>query len=110
MTQATVLYDDACGKCSRWASFIERRNSRASLRTLGQHTEEGLALMASRPADLAEVDSVFIVTEDGNWHAKSAAVWRIAQKMRFPWPLAAVMWLVPGPIRDLCYDIYASRR
>ena len=38
MTQATVLYDDACGKCSRWARFIERRNPRASLRTLGQQT------------------------------------------------------------------------
>ena len=110
MTQATVLYDDACDKCSRWARFIERRNPRASLRTLGQQSQEGLALMDSRPAGLAEVDSVFIVTEEGDWHAKSAAVWRIALKLRFPWPLAAVMWLVPGPIRDLFYDIYASRR
>ena len=110
MTQATVLYDDACGKCSRWARFIERRNPRASLRTLGQQTQEGLALMDSRPAGLAEGESVVMVTEEGGWHAKSAAVWRIALKLRFPWPLAAVMWLVPGPIRDLFYDIYASRR
>ena len=110
MTQSTVLYDDTCGKCSRWARFIEQHNPRSNLRTLGQQTEEGLVLMDSRQAGLAGVDSVFIVTEKGDWYAKSTAVWRIALKMRFPWSLAAVLWLLPSPIRDLCYDIYASRR
>ena len=110
MTQATVRYDDACGKCSRWARFVERRNRSARLRTVGQQTEEGRSLMDSRPAKLMGVDSVFIITEEGEWHAKSAAVCRIALRMGFPWLLVAAMWLIPGPIRDLCYDVYASGR
>ena len=65
MTRSTVLFDDACGKCSRWAAFIDRHGSGERLRTLGQETEEGRELLADRPPSMEGVDSVFIVTEDG---------------------------------------------
>ena len=110
MTQSTVLFDDACGKCSRWAAFITRRDARDRLRTIGQETDEGRRLLAVRPSALRGIDSVFIITEDGQWYARSAAVWRIASRMSMPWPFAAVIWFVPGPIRDLFYDLYARRR
>ena len=110
MTQSTVLFADACGKCSRWAAFITRRDARGRLRTIGQETDEGRVLLAARPPALREVDSVFIITEDGQWHARSAAVWRIASRMSIPWSFAAVIWFVPGPIRDLFYDLYARQR
>ena len=110
MTQSTVLFDDACGKCSRWAAFIDKRNHNERLRTMGQKTDEGNELLKARPPSLREVDSVFIITEDGQWYARSAAVWRIASRMNLPWSFGAVICLVPRPIRDVFYDFYASRR
>ena len=74
MTQSTVLFDDACGKCSRWAAFIDKRNPDDRLRTMGQETDEGRELLEARPLSLRDVDSVFIITEDGQWYARSAAV------------------------------------
>ena len=56
------------------------------------------------------MDSVFIVTEDGHWHARSAAVWRIASRMGLPWSLGALAFVVPWPIRDLFYELYARTR
>ncbi len=110
MVCAIVLFDDTCDKCNRWARFIQRGDSTTRLRIVGQNSDEGRALLNTRPANLIDTDSVFLLSAGGIWYAKSAAICRIALKMRFPWPLAAAMWLVPAPIRDLCYEIYASRR
>tara|TARA_B100000586_G_scaffold268587_1_gene245482 strand:+ start:697 stop:1029 length:333 start_codon:yes stop_codon:yes gene_type:complete len=110
MVQSTVLFDDSCGKCSRWAAFIDKRNPGDRLRTMGQETEEGHELLEARPPSLRGVDSVFIITENGQWYARSAAVWRIAHRMNLPWSFGAVIYLVPWPIRDLFYDLYARRR
>ena len=110
MTQSTVLFDDACGKCSRWAAFIDKRNPGGRLRILGQYTDEGRELLEARPSSLGGVDSVFIITEDGQWYARSADIWRIASRMSLPWSFGVVIWFVPGPIRDLFYDLYARHR
>ena len=110
MTQSTVLFDDACGKCSRWAAFIDKRNSSDRLRTMGQETDEGRKLLEARPLSMRDVDSVFIITEDGQWYARSAAVWRIASRMSLPRSFGALIWFVPGPIRDLFYGLYARQR
>ncbi|MDP6662162.1 MAG: DUF393 domain-containing protein [Candidatus Thalassarchaeaceae archaeon] len=110
MPQSTVLFDDTCGKCSRWATFIDKHHPGNRLRTMGQETDEGHELLEARPPRLREVDSVFIITEDGQWYARSAAVWRIASRMNLPWSLGAAICLVPWPIRDLFYDFYARRR
>lgn len=110
MTQSTVLFDDACGKCSRWAAFIDKRNPGGRLRILGQETDEGRELLEARPSSLGGVDSVFIITEDGQWYARSTAIWRIASRMSLPWSFGVVIWFVPGPIRDLFYDLYARHR
>ena len=110
MTQSIVLFDDACSKCSRWASFIDKRNPGDRLRIMGQETDEGRELLGTRSPGLKGVDSVFIITENGQWYARSAAVWRIASRMSLPWSFGAVIWFVPGPIRDLFYDLYARHR
>ncbi len=107
---SVVLFDDTCGTCSRWASFINRYAQSGNLRTLGQDTEEGAELLSNKPDKMQGVDSVFIITEDGQWHAKSGAVWRIASRMGLPWSFGAAMWLVPYPLRDVVYDIYAKFR
>ena len=107
---SVVLFDDTCGTCSRWASFINRYAQSGNLRTLGQDTEEGAEFLSNKPDEMQGVDSVFIITEDGQWHAKSGAVWRIASRMGLPWSLGAAMWLVPYPLRDVVYDIYAKFR
>ena len=110
MTQSTVLFDDACGKCSRWAAFIDKRNSSDRLRTMGQETDEGRKLLEARPLSMRDVDSVFIITEDGQWYARSAAVWRIASRMSLPWSFGALIWFVPVPIRDLFDGLYEGHR
>tara|TARA_B100001094_G_scaffold109576_1_gene105538 strand:+ start:2122 stop:2466 length:345 start_codon:yes stop_codon:yes gene_type:complete len=105
-----VLFDDQCKKCNRWAEFIRRRNSESSITLIGQNSPEGEEIMKAIPSLLADHDSIFLISSRGAWYSKSAAIWRLCGKLRFPWPLASSMVLVPWPIRDYFYDVYARMR
>ena len=105
-----VLFDDQCKKCNRWAEFIRRRNSESSITLIGQNSPEGEEIMQAIPSMLADHDSIFLISSRGDWYSKSAAIWRLCRKLRFPWPLASSMVLVPWPIRDYFYDVYARMR
>ncbi len=105
-----VLFDDQCNKCNRWAEFIRRRNSESSITLIGQNSTDGKEIMKAIPRKLAGLDSVFLISSRGEWYSKSAAIWRVCGKLRFPWPLASSMALLPWPIRDFFYDVYARMR
>jgi predicted DCC family thiol-disulfide oxidoreductase YuxK len=51
-----------------------------------------------------------VLIEEGRVFTGSAAVLRIARRLRFPWPLAASMLMIPRPLRDWIYARVARRR
>ena len=104
-----VLFDDQCNKCTRWADFIRSRDPKSNIKLVGQNSSEGLELLSEIPTSMKDLDSIFLVSK-GEWYSKSAAIWRVCRKLRFPWQLASAMLLVPYPIRDYFYDVYARMR
>ena len=44
------------------------------------------------------------------WGGRRPAVLRIARGLRFPWPLAYALVVVPKPIRNFLYDVVARNR
>jgi predicted DCC family thiol-disulfide oxidoreductase YuxK len=105
-----VLFDDQCNKCNRWAKFIRRRNPESRITLIGQNSPDGVEILKAIPSKLVGLDSVFLISSRGEWFSKSAAIWRVCRKLRFPWPLASSIALIPWPIRDYFYDIYARMR
>jgi predicted DCC family thiol-disulfide oxidoreductase YuxK len=63
-----------------------------------------------RPPALAGLDSVFLIDESGQWFARSSAVIQILLQLPLLYRLGAIIWLVPRPLRDAAYDIYARNR
>jgi predicted DCC family thiol-disulfide oxidoreductase YuxK len=51
-----------------------------------------------------------VLVENGSYYTESAAVLRIARRLRFPWPLAYVFILVPKPLRNALYRLVARNR
>jgi predicted DCC family thiol-disulfide oxidoreductase YuxK len=105
-----VLFDDQCNKCSRWVEFIRRRDQESRITLIGQNSPDGLEILKAIPKRLEGQDSIFLISNTGEWYSKSAAIWRVCGKLRFPWPLASTMALLPWPIRDYFYDVYARMR
>jgi len=104
-----ILFDDQCNKCTRWADFIRRRDPKTNIKLVGQNSSEGIELLSKIPTAMEDLDSIFLISK-GEWYSKSTAIWRVCGKLRFPWPLASAMMLVPLPIRDYFYDVYARMR
>ncbi len=116
-----VLYDGFCNLCSRSVQWIirndpRRRFSFAPLQAadskiftsgripLDEESEEP----AARGVPLDE-ESVILVLND-RVYLRSAAALRIAIRLRFPWPLLGIFFIVPRFLRDPVYRIIARNR
>jgi len=106
----TVLFDGFCATCNRWAQWISKRDSKGVFELIPQESPEGETVMSSCPKSLINVDSVYVVNDD-QWYARSSAVCRMLWKLRLHWKIVGVLfWLIPRPVRDYGYDMFAKRR
>ncbi len=109
-TQAAplILYDGGCGLCHRFVRFVAARDPRAVHRFASLESATARALLARHALPLG-LDSAVLCDERG-LHVESTAALRILRRLRFPWPLAAVLLLVPRAWRDRAYRMVARRR
>ena len=107
---AVVLYDGECNLCNHSVQFILRRDPAERFRfaALQSPAARRLLLQAGQAPTLLP-DSVILV-EQGKVYAKSTAALRIARQLSGLWPCAAVLLLVPVPLRNWGYDLIARNR
>jgi len=68
-----------------------------------------LTLPLTSPPTPPPLDSIMLICQ-GKVLLRSDAVLAIARGLRFPWPLLTVFRIVPRPIRDGAYRIFARNR
>ena len=110
-----ILYDGHCRLCSwslRWVmrNDVHKRFSFKALQDKDHHLgmNQGGERDDSGEADPPPETVVLIVK--GKSYMRSSAVLRIALRLRFPWPLLGIFFLVPSWIRDAAYDLVARNR
>lgn len=104
MAKTTLLIDAHCVMCNGLARFLRKRTSaKAELDIQGIQSEEGQALIATFPARIQSMDTLYVVRND-KVHVRSAGAIRLLLCMKWYYamwfPLA---WLVPLPLRDMAY-------
>ncbi len=105
-----VVFDGFCSSCNRWARWIKKRDKKAKFKLIAQESEEGDAVLAGCPENLYAHDSV-IVYSGNNWYSRSTAVCHILWRLSPFWKIiGCILWLIPKPIRNFVYDLYAARR
>lgn len=105
---AIIFFDGVCGLCNRFIDFVLRHDARCDFRFAplqGKTARESLA-----EADVHDLTTVVLLDESGT-RRKSAAVVRVLWKLGGFWKgLAAILWLVPRPLRDMGYSVVARYR
>lgn len=109
-----LLYDGLCGFCDRTVRLLLRVDRRGVFRFAplgGTFSSETL----SRHPHLVGVDSILLVEphfegEGERVWARSAAFLRTARHLGGAWRLLTVFWLIPRPLRDWSYDVFARHR
>jgi predicted DCC family thiol-disulfide oxidoreductase YuxK len=110
-----VFYDGNCRLCSRSVRWVIRNDRRkrfsySALPAPGRSGRDGgteaAGCMVNRTG---EADSVLLFLE-GRWYERSSAILQISLRLRFPWPLLGIFFIVPRSLRDAIYNLVARNR
>ena len=118
---AVVLFDGVCNFCDASVNFIIEHDkegyfkfaplqSNEGSRLANQHGfESASATSESAATDLIPIDSVVLI-EEGNAYTHSTAALRILKRLGPPWSWLSALIIVPRPIRDWAYRVFARYR
>lgn len=106
---AVVLFDGVCNLCNGAVRFIIARDPKSRFRFAALDSDAARDVLRDRVVSEPLPDSIVLVDSTGVFTRSTAAL-RIARRLRFPWPIAAVFLLIPSPLRDAVYDFIARRR
>ena len=106
---AVVLFDGVCNLCNAGVQFIIPRDPGGYFRFAPLDSRAAVRAIAEAGGLPPGTDSIVLV-EGGRLYVRSAAALRVARRLRFPWPLAYGLVVVPRFLRDWAYDIVARNR
>jgi predicted DCC family thiol-disulfide oxidoreductase YuxK len=117
---AVVLFDGVCNFCDASVNFIIEHDrdgyftfaplqSDAGAKLAAEHGLTSETAKATSDGDVIPIDSVILV-EDGKAYTHSAAALRILKQLGFPWSLLYAFIIVPIPVRDYFYRLFAKYR
>jgi len=117
---AVVLFDGVCNFCDGSVNFVIDRDREGYFKFAPLQSEAGdkLAMkyglrsgtVSGEPADdQTAIDSVILI-EDGEAYTHSTAALRIARRLGGIWSLFYALIVVPKPIRDFLYRLFAKYR
>ncbi|HWP43063.1 MAG TPA: thiol-disulfide oxidoreductase DCC family protein [Blastocatellia bacterium] len=108
-----LLYDGVCGFCNRSVQFIIARDRRGTMKFAALQSEYGKAIKSSHPG-LDGIDSLVLVKRaaDGEQRVfvRSDAALQVASYLGGFWKLLLVLYIVPAPVRDFFYSLFAKYR
>jgi predicted DCC family thiol-disulfide oxidoreductase YuxK len=109
-----LLYDGLCGFCNKSVQLVLEHDRRGLMRFAALQSDYGLAVVGRHP-ELRGVDSVVYVERPAGGgaervHVRSDAALKVAAYLGGPWRLLLAGRVVPRPVRDYLYDLFARNR
>ena len=107
-----VLFDGACAFCNATVRWTVKRDPLARLRfaPLASAAARRVVALGDPDCDFDSLPDAIVLVDRAGVHTASTAVLRLARNLRFPWPALTVALLVPRPLRDAVYQVFARNR
>lgn len=102
-----IFFDGVCGICNRFVDFLLKRDRKKIF--LFSPIQGERAKRALDAAAIQKNETIFFQDASGI-HERSTAALRILARLGGAWRMFSVIFLVPRPIRDFCYDRIARNR
>jgi len=104
---AIILFDGVCNFCDSSVNFIIEHDKKDYFRFTPLQSEIGQELV--KKFSLSAIDSVILVEND-KAYAHSTAALKIAKRLGGIWSLLYAFIIIPKPIRDFFYKLFAKNR
>lgn len=105
-----MAFDGECALCGWAVGFIAARDPRQRFRFVAADTPLGRRVLEQHAVAFVGGASAVVLIEGTRVFTRSTAALRIARSLSGPWPVAAMLLLVPRPLRDAVYDWVARHR
>lgn len=103
-----IFFDGVCGLCNRFVDFVIRHDRQGVFRLAPLQGETARDRLAE--ADVLDLKTMVLVDPSGTYR-KSTAVLRVLGRLGTFWKFAAaLLWVIPRPLRDLGYSWIAANR
>ncbi|HEX6280099.1 MAG TPA: thiol-disulfide oxidoreductase DCC family protein [Pyrinomonadaceae bacterium] len=106
---AIVLFDGVCNFCNASVNFVIERDEAGYFKFAPLQSEVGEELIAKHGIDTSKTDSIIVVENDRTYTHSSAAL-RIAKRLDGFWSWSHALIVVPKPLRDFFYRLFAKYR
>jgi predicted DCC family thiol-disulfide oxidoreductase YuxK len=103
-----VLFDGVCNFCSEAVNFVIKHDRENKFRFAPLQSDIGRDLREKYEID-ESIDSIVLI-EDGQAFVHSSAALRLMKGLGGIWSLAYVFAIIPQPIRDYFYKLFAKLR
>ena len=103
-----ILYDEHCNLCLSSVRFVRKRDSEKRFEFVGLASEVGTKIRKDLKIK-TELDSI-ILTDGMVYYTQSEAVWRITERLSFPWNLGKWLKLFPRKWGSVFYRFVARNR
>ncbi|MEM6264593.1 MAG: DCC1-like thiol-disulfide oxidoreductase family protein [Bacteroidota bacterium] len=105
---SVILFDGVCNFCDAAVKFVIDRDPNGHFQFASLQSEKGKDLLKKYrlPSDL----STIVLVENEHVYTRSSAVLRIAGELNFPWTIGRWLLIIPKPLRDWAYGIFARNR
>lgn len=104
-----ILFDGICILCNKYILFIAKNDRSDNFRFMSIQNIKIKELEKYSSLDITNINSICVITK-GKLNTKSKAVLLILSKLRFPYNLGMIFFVIPNIIRDLFYDLIAKNR
>ena len=109
-----LLYDGVCGFCNKSVQLILDHDRRGTMRFAALQSDYGQAVIERHP-ELRGVDSVVFVEKAAGGggeriFVRSDAALKVADYLGGLWKLLLAAKVIPRPLRDYLYDLFARNR
>jgi predicted DCC family thiol-disulfide oxidoreductase YuxK len=106
-----IFYDGNCGLCHRTVQFVLRHDGSGTAFRFAPLQGETFLRRVPAAERAGLPDSIVVLTEQGSLMVRSDALLHILQRLGGGWKfLAAILSVIPRPLRDAAYDFVARIR
>lgn len=106
--ERTILFDGVCNFCNGAVNFIIRHDPEKKFRFAPLQSEFG-ERMRTKFSIGDEVDSIILIEGEQAFMHSTAGL-KVAKELGLPWSLGYAAIIVPSPIRDWFYKLFAKYR
>jgi predicted DCC family thiol-disulfide oxidoreductase YuxK len=110
-TNPILLYDGVCGFCNKGVQRVLALDKKGAMKFAPLQSKYAEEVIARH--NLKNIDSVVFVDNSSGTERvfiRSDAALRIASYLGGWWKFLLAFYIIPRPIRDFCYDLFAKYR